>query len=272
MNMFKLLPAPLIRAAGRLQFKFPLLTRPINFLGQLAAKQGVIQRGAGKGLRFNGRGCSPGYVAGTSEPLEQSLILKHLAQGGVFYDIGANAGFYAVIAARAVGPTGHVYAFEPMPVLAERVRENASLNSMKNLEVIEAAVSDEDGVTTFGAQGSLSMLSSIGGARGATTKPLAVRALRVDTFSASHCPPTLILIDIEGDELKALQGGLRTIATYQPILMVEVHYLGEAFVDFYGRNLSPLGYDAATYDGRPLPLEPIRYHALLFPKGRLRAP
>ena len=40
---------------------------------------------------------------------------------------------------------------------------------------------------------------------------------------------------------------MQTIATYYPILMVEVHYLGEAFVDFFERNLLPLGYQASTY-------------------------
>lgn len=254
-----------------MQFKLPFLSKPINFLGQLVARSGVIQRGAGKGLRFNGRGCSPGYVAGTSEPLEQSLLLKYLSPGAVFYDIGANAGFYGVIAARAVGPTGCVYAFEPMPELAERVRENASLNSMTNLTVVEVAVSNEDGVVNFGAQGSLSMLNSIGAARTANGQ-VPVRTLRVDTFSAGHRPPSLVLIDIEGDEIPALQGALQTIGTWTPVLMVEVHYLGQVFIDFYEQFLRPLGYEASTYDGKPLCPEPVRYHALLVPEGRTRRP
>jgi FkbM family methyltransferase len=265
--LFKLLPAPLIRAAGRLQFKLPFLAKPINFLGQLATRGSVIQRGAGKGLHFNGRGCLPGYIAGTSEPLEQSLLLKHLGPGGVFYDIGANAGFYAIIGARAVGPGGQVYAFEPMPQLADRVRENATLNSMSNLAVVQAAVSDKDGVTAFGVQSPLSGLGSIGRA-GTTAEQVSVQTLRLDTFSAGHRPPTLILVDIEGDEIQALEGGMQTIATYYPILMVEVHYLGEAFVDFFERNLLPLGYQASTYEGQALRPEPsVRYHALLVPRG-----
>lgn len=206
--LLKLLPAPLIRSAGRLQFQFPFLSKPINFLGQLLAGSGVIQKGAGKGLRFNGRGCSPGYVAGTSEPLEQSLILEHLTPGGVFYDVGANAGFYAVIGARVVGPMGQVYAFEPMPKLADRVRENARLNSMANLAVIEAAVSNEDGVVTFGAQGSLSMQNSIRSA-GTSTEQMTVRALSLDTFSSEHRPPTLILLDIEATRSRPFEAGCR---------------------------------------------------------------
>ena len=98
--ILKLLPSPVIRAVGRLQFQVPALRKLINLVGHGLAKEGVIQRGAGKGIRFNARGCNPGYLAGTSEPLEQELLLRHSPPGGVVYDLGANAGFYAMIAAR----------------------------------------------------------------------------------------------------------------------------------------------------------------------------
>ncbi len=263
-TLLRLVPAPLIRAAGRLQFKMPFLAKPINFIGQKLASQGVIQRGAGKGLRFNGRGCSPGYVAGTSHLLEQELLVKHLRPGAVFYDVGANAGFYAIIGARAVGTEGQVYAFEPMPRLVERIRENATLNSQTNVAVIEAAVSDRDGVVAFAAQGSLSMLSSIRAA-GKVADTISVPSLRLDTFSLRNRPPDLILMDIEGDEVQALHGALQTISRSRPVLMIEIHYVGRAFVDFYERALKPLGYVGSTYDGKPLRTEKVHYHALLLP-------
>src|SRR5258708_26565078 len=135
-TLLRLVPARLIRAAGRLQFKVPFLAKPINFIGQKLASQGVILRGAGKGLRFNGRGCSPGYVAGTSHLLEQELLVNCLRPGAVVYDVGANAGFYAFIGARAVVPAGQVYAFQRMPNLAEPLPENPPLNSHPNVTLI----------------------------------------------------------------------------------------------------------------------------------------
>src|SRR5580704_13955262 len=95
--LLKAIPAPLIRAVGRLQFKVPALRRVINLVGHSLAREGIIQRGAGKGLHFNASGCNPGYLAGTSEPLEQELVLNHSPLGGVVYNLGANAGFYAMI-------------------------------------------------------------------------------------------------------------------------------------------------------------------------------
>jgi FkbM family methyltransferase len=263
-SIARILPAPLIRAAGRLQFQFPILSKPINLVGQLVAGSGVIQRGAGKGLRFNGRGCSPGYVAGTSHPVEQSLILKYLSPGAVFYDLGANAGFYAIIGARAVGESGQVYAFEPMPKLADRIHENATLNRLTNLEVLQAAVADVDGAVIFGARGPLSMWNSISAA-GSNVEKMTVRSIRLDTFSSEHRPPNLILIDIEGDEIEALQGSLETISKYRPIIMVEVHWLGQKFLDFFEGVIKPLGYSGTTYTGQSLPAETIKYHALLVP-------
>lgn len=263
-SIARILPAPLIRAAGRLQFQFPILSKPINFVGQLVAGSGVIQRGAGKGLRFNGRGCNPGYVAGTSHHVEQSLILKCLSLGAVFYDVGANAGFYAIIGARAIGEAGRVYAFEPMPTLVDRIHENATLNKLTNLEVVQAAVADVDDSVDFGAMGPLSMWNSISAA-GSNVEKMTVQSIRLDTFSQQHRPPNLILIDIEGDEIRALQGALQTISKYRPIIMVEVHWLGQKFLDFFEGVIKPLGYSATTYTGQSLPTEPIRYHALLLP-------
>jgi FkbM family methyltransferase len=265
-TILRLIPAPLIRAAGRVQFEFPFLAKLINFVGHLLASEGVIQRGAGKGLRLNARGCNPGYLAGTSEPGEQELLLKCCRQGSVVYDLGANCGFYAVIAARAVGPAGKVYAFEPTPLFAERIRTNAALNSFGNLETIEAAVSGRDGVISFTVSESHTT-NSIHEARDPLRQStILVRSVRLDTFAADHRPPSLLLLDIEGAEIEGLESGLETISRHRPIIMVEVHWLGNAFIDFFEEKLRPLGYSGSTYDGKPLPVDRIRYHALLLPQ------
>lgn len=153
--LLKLLPSPVIRSVGDLQFKVPALRSLINLVGHSLAKEGVIQRGAGKGLRFNARGVNPGYLTGTSEPLEQELVLKHSPLGGVVYDLGANAGFYAMIAARAVGPSGCVYAFDPNPKAAARVRDNAARNFFEHVHVVEAAICAKDGKVKYNIQGPL---------------------------------------------------------------------------------------------------------------------
>jgi FkbM family methyltransferase len=261
--LLRVLPSPFIRAAGQLQFKVPALRNLINIIGHQLAGEGVIQRGAGKGLRFNALGCNPGYLAGTSEPLEQEILLNHSRPGGVVYDLGANAGFYAMIAARAVGPVGCVYAFEPTPTLAARLRDNAARNSLANVQVIEAAISAIDGEIGLGVDGPLSDSNSVRTDQAAET--VTVNSIRLDTFCADHRPPSLMLIDIEGGEIEALEGGLQMIAQHRPVMMIEIHWLGQEFIDFFTRSLRPLGYTAMTYQGGSLISISTRYHALLLP-------
>ncbi len=75
----------------------------------------VILRGAGQGLRFNVAGSHSAFILGNHEPEVQELLESVLRPGMTYYDVGANVGFFAIIAARLVGPSGHVVCFEPLP-------------------------------------------------------------------------------------------------------------------------------------------------------------
>jgi FkbM family methyltransferase len=265
--VLRLIPGFAFRAAWRLQFQLPFLKKLINLVGQaLVAEEGVIPRGMGKGLRFNGRGCNPGYLAGTSELLELEVLVRNCCLGGIVYDVGANCGYHAIIATRAVGPKGRVYAFEPMPMLAARIRDNAARNSFDNLRVIETAVSDIDGEISFGVVGPLSVINGMAMVgHPDTVDTVTVSSIRLDAFCVDHNRPDLLLIDVEGSEIKVLEGGLQMISQHRPVIMVEVHWLGQTFIDFFNQALRPLGYSAATYQGGPLCPETVRYHALLVP-------
>ena len=56
-------------------------------------------------------------VFGQYEPCQTQLIKDNLREGEVFIDLGANIGYFTLIASKIVGPKGHVYAFEPNPVI-----------------------------------------------------------------------------------------------------------------------------------------------------------
>ena len=59
---------------------------------------------------------------GVWEPYETSLVLAMLRPGDVFVDVGANIGYFTILAASAVGAQGMVFAFEPDPAIGERHR------------------------------------------------------------------------------------------------------------------------------------------------------
>ena len=68
------------------------------------------------------------YWLGAYEPELQDAIGRHIRPGMVVYDVGANVGYISLMLARAVGESGRVLAFEPLPANAERIRRNAALN------------------------------------------------------------------------------------------------------------------------------------------------
>jgi FkbM family methyltransferase len=258
-----LLPPGVIRFFGRLQFRLPVVGPLIGLVGRrLVAGEGTIKHGVGAGLKFDATGLAPGFVLGTTDPREQEALARYLKPGGVFYDIGANAGFFCVLAARLVGPEGAVYAFEPHPANAARIRKNSTLNGFA-IQVVEAAVCDSVGQTTLHLEGVSCPSIAFGQDRGGVP----VATVTVDHLIAERGfrPPDYVVIDAEGAELRVLDGMRQTLRSRRPVVLVEVHWLGRAFEEYGDRLLRPLGYTIQNLEGGPLPQEPRRYHALLLP-------
>ncbi len=83
--------------------------------------------------------------AGFWEPLESSVVAGLLKPGDVFVDLGANIGYYTVLAAQACGPRGKVYAFEPEPSNIGLLNRNVALNGLGNVTIVDAAASNSTG-------------------------------------------------------------------------------------------------------------------------------
>jgi FkbM family methyltransferase len=200
---------------------------------------------------------------GTSEPLEQEALSRFLQPGGVFYDIGANVGFFATLAAKLVGANGRVYAFEPNPACAAMVRRNATLNAFAHLTVVEAAVSSRSGRTML-RLGEISGTSSIVRGPG---PGIDVAVVSIDEFvSAQAVPlPTTVMIDAEGAEIDVLKGMKETIASARPLLMCEVHWIGPEFVAYFSDEIAPLGYVMTSLEGGDIPENRARFHVILQP-------
>ena len=79
------------------------------------------------------------------EPYETELFKKLIKSGMVVVDIGANIGYYTLLAAKLVGNNGRVYAFEPEPTNYRFLIKNIELNRYKNIKLIQKAVSDKHG-------------------------------------------------------------------------------------------------------------------------------
>lgn len=203
---------------------FPLTRR---FMHQTVREQDMtIATGIGQGLAFNPGRSNPAYAVGSNELPVQQVLADHLRPGDVFYDVGANVGFFTILAARLVGPAGHVYAFEPLPDNVAVLRHNIALNAFANVTLIEAAVAARPG------QGELMVAHYSGGSALATlgTPPpdmkerLPVTLVSLDDLRASGtiAQAKLVKVDVEGAELAVLQGMTEMFRAHRPVIIYEI--------------------------------------------------
>lgn len=194
----------------------------VRTLGRRLLALDVIRAGHGAGLLFETRGCDPSFRKGSYEQPVQDVLQAHLRPGDVVYDIGANLGFVSLLAARFVGPTGWIHAFEPVPANAARIARNAARNGFANVVVHETAISNISG------QGELLLAEHIGGAAlaSAGAPPDPAGRIIVDLAAIDHLdglpPPTFVKIDVEGAELEVLQGMRATAERHRPAVLCEI--------------------------------------------------
>lgn len=168
------------------------------------------------------------YWHGNYEPAVQRVIAGHLRTGDVFYEIGAHIGFFSMIAARQVGEEGAVFAFEPDPENAARIKEHARRNGLTRIEVVQSAAWSDSGFVQFERASPFSSRNTgrIAGVVGSRTpaEVVEVEATTLDAFAAFHRPPALVKVDVEGTEAEVLRGGDRLFSQTRPLLLCEVHH------------------------------------------------
>lgn len=78
----------------------------------------------------------------TFEKFETELVKKEIKNGNIVLDIGANIGYYSLVFSQLVGTNGQIFAFEPDPNNFALLKKNIEINNLKNVTVIQKAVSD----------------------------------------------------------------------------------------------------------------------------------
>ena len=173
-----------------------------------------------------------GFWRGEHEPEVQTTLSAMVRPGDIVYDIGAHVGSIALGAARLVGPTGKVVAFDGDPGNIRRLQENSARNRLESsLQVVHAAVwshTAAQGISFRRARAGTSQ----GGVEAGGHRPVLadgeiihVPAVTLDDFVAAGAPPPhLIKIDVEGGECEVLRGATNLFRTRRPFLIVEVHH------------------------------------------------
>jgi len=178
------------------------------------------------------------FLVGTSiaankvwEPHVTAQLRRVLKPGGVFVDVGANIGYFAMLAASLVGKTGKVLAFEPNPDNCEQLSLSLRANGFANVELHACAVADREKTVTVYPDTSSSLSLVVGDhsvpdsmdavhlmhASAART----VRVCTLDTALQAVPRVDVVKIDTDGYEPEILQGMHETIRKYRPVLLTE---------------------------------------------------
>ncbi|WP_157727471.1 FkbM family methyltransferase [Stappia sp. ES.058] len=147
------------------------------------------------------------HFQGHFERRETEIVRTTLQDGDVFVDIGANVGWFTMVAAETVGTRGRVISFEPFPGSFERLRRNIDVNGFDTVTAIPCALSDRDGKVPFFANTANSGRNSM------FQDPDQVRVSEIEMRRGQDVLAQLDVehinfckIDVEGAELQVLRG------------------------------------------------------------------
>lgn len=163
--------------------------------------------------------------------------------GDTVIELGAHIGYISLYFAKLVGDNGNVVVFEPGPDNFKYLYRNVSQN--KNITAIQKAVSDADGelpfyVEAFSGQNNslienfqgLSLNSSHANVE-SHYETIIVDVITLDTYTEEISDIQFLKIDVEGAELKVLNGAKHTIQRFQPIIMVESVFNNQSILNFF---------------------------------------
>jgi FkbM family methyltransferase len=221
--------------------RFPLQLIPSSL--EIPVLQGPL-----RGKKWIAGSGNHGCWLGSYEYEKQKAFSAVVKPGHVVYDLGANVGFYSLLAGILVGPEGHVFSFEPAPRNLGFLRRHLRLNQMTNCSVWDAAVGASDGTANFDLGPGFSM----GCLMDQLQNGLSVRTVTLDGLVASGklSPPDVIKCDIEGGEYGALTGASQILVKFSPIIFLATH--GPDVHRQCCGLLSDLRYRLTPLDGRPL--------------------
>ena len=189
------------------------------------------------------------FETGQWEPSQTAAYLSLIQPGGVVLDIGANTGYYALLAAARVGDRGRVHAFEIQPSMIEILRRNVARNGLNDIVTVVAvglfSCAGEAVIEPHGDPGS----ARIGFAEAGIRVPLITLDQYVETTSIDRVD--VVLIDTEGADFEILKGASELLAAHHPAVIAEVHHL-EAFGGSESELrafMAQFGYTAQTLQG-----------------------
>jgi FkbM family methyltransferase len=189
------------------------------------------------------------------EPHVTAVVRECLHEGNVFVDVGANIGYFTLLAAHLVGAAGRVVAIEPMDKNVQLIYLAAQKNGFEQIRLHQCAASDRRGLLAIATGAGTSNGQALHASAQAGWHGLMTQSCLLDDLVADLPRIDLVKLDIEGFELLAWRGFRGALARHRPRVLTEFHphcmrtfagvdpldYLSELFA--YGQRISVLALD-----------------------------
>lgn len=197
-----------------MQLPYSVRTAGQRILGNVRVR---VRSGINEGRRWSLVSTGRGYGSGAFGRARLEVAEALVQPGDCVLDLGAHKGFMSLAASRLVGPDGVVVAVEPGSTNLWFLRKHVSWNRAHNVRIVRAAVGSEAGTVSFGGRGD-SLAYQVG--VGDEEVPLMTIP---DILQEADAPlPSLIKMDIEGQELAALEGAAQALSP-TVALIISVH-------------------------------------------------
>lgn len=171
-----------------------------------------------------------GFITGHGEEAVYDYFDSHLTANDIFFDIGANAGFYTLLANHKGART---YSFEPFPTTFEMLRGNVERNCKTDrVTLIPRAVSEHAGTLHMVEEhtAGINHISSDGN--------IPVQTIALDEF---EIVPTVMKVDVERHEMSVFRGARNMLKKYMPVIVAEVTHESRDYLVSLGYRATLLG-------------------------------
>ena len=190
-------------------------------------------------------------IYGIHSKLDFEIFKEHVQEGDITIDIGANIGYFTLMLAKLVGPTGKVFAFEPDPRNISLLRKNIEINNYQNIIVIPKAVSNiNQKCTLFTSQSSFGQnrIYEPKKTRNQEFIPIESETIKLDDFFKNKDEMgniAFVKIDVEGAEKFVLEGmknvlrSSRDVKIFSEIDLARLDDAGSSYievVEFLNKN------------------------------------
>lgn len=177
---------------------------------------------------------------GVYERHERAFLRGYIQRGWTCVDIGANVGFYTLLLAQLVGPSGQVFAVEASPTNFDRLRRNVSLNTAPHCSLTNVAITSMNGPVSFHTSPERNSGWGRIGEWAEGQKLISVNGQTFDDYAKDRDLHSIdfLKIDIEGHELSFVEGGRESLCR---------GLVKRLFVEYCGYSLEPQGVTLGNY-------------------------